>query len=146
MPDAHNWLIDHTGIGVSDIFRSARFYAATLGPLGMKPVVRIARNFAPLDCDGPDLAGVAFGVDHPAFWIDVFHPAGVRQHTAFRATSRRQVDDFHAAALRCGGADNGPPGLRGGGYPPGYYAAFVLDPDGTNIEAVFREAAETQAP
>ena len=144
MPDNRNWLIDHTGIGVSDILKSARFYAAAFRPLGMKAVVRIARNFEPLDHDGPDLAGVAFGVDLPVFWIDVFHPPGVRQHTAFRALSRRQVDEFHAAALRHDGTENGAPGLRAGGYPPGYYAAFVLDPDGNNIEAVFREPAPTQ--
>jgi predicted lactoylglutathione lyase len=58
---------------------------------------------------------------------------------AFAAKSRADVDAFHAAALKVGGTDNGAPGLRAGGYPPGYYAAFVLDPDGNNIEAVFRE-------
>jgi len=70
------------------------------------------------------------------FWIDLFHPHGVKQHTAFRARSRQQVDAFHEAALVAGGMDNGQPGLRSGSY----YAAFVLDPDGNNIEAVFREA------
>jgi hypothetical protein len=63
----------------------------------------------------------------------------VKQHTAFVAQSRAAVDAFHAAALSANGTDNGPPGLREAqGYPPGYYAAFVLDPDGNNIEAVFR--------
>jgi catechol 2,3-dioxygenase-like lactoylglutathione lyase family enzyme len=64
----------------------------------------------------------------------------VRQHTAFAAKNRAEVDTFHAAALKAGGTDNGPPGLRDttNGYPPGYYAAFVLDPNGNNIEAVFR--------
>ena len=76
----------------------------------------------------------------PGFWIDRFHPHGVKQHTAFVARSRAEVDAFHAAALKTGGTDNGPPGLRdtAEGYPPGYYAAFVLDPDGNNVEAVFR--------
>jgi catechol 2,3-dioxygenase-like lactoylglutathione lyase family enzyme len=69
-----------------------------------------------------------------------FTPHGVKQHTAFAAGNRAEVDAFHAAALTAGGTDNGPPGLRdtSAGHPPGYYAAFVLDPDGNNIEAVFR--------
>jgi predicted lactoylglutathione lyase len=64
----------------------------------------------------------------------------VKQHTAFAAKNRAEVDGFHAAALKAGGVDNGPSGLRNlaDGYPPGYYAAFVLDPDGNNLEAVFR--------
>ena len=65
---------------------------------------------------------------------DRFHPHSVRQHTAFAANSRTEVDAFHAAALRAGGTDNGAPGQR----RPNYYAAFVPDPDGNNIEAVFR--------
>ncbi|WP_254380077.1 VOC family protein [Corallococcus exiguus] len=89
----------------------------------------------------PGADGIGYGRDYPIFWIDRFHPHGVKQHTAFAATSRAQVDAFHSAAVAAGGADNGPPGLRGveTGYPAGYYAAFVLDPDGNNIEAVFRE-------
>jgi catechol 2,3-dioxygenase-like lactoylglutathione lyase family enzyme len=65
----------------------------------------------------------------------------VKQHTAFAAGNRAEVDAFHAAGVQAGGTDNGAPGLRGTaeGYPPGYYAAFVLDPDGNNMEAVFRE-------
>jgi len=86
-------------------------------------------------------AGVrACVVDYPVFWIDRFHPHGARQHTALTAHSRQQVNAFHAAGIGAGGTDNGPPALRNVPYPPGYYAAFVLDPDGNNIEAVFREA------
>ena len=102
--------------------------------------MRISRDFRPAEDASMDLGGVAYGIDYPAFWIDVFHPHGVKQHTAFRAQSRQQVDAFHQAALLVGGTDNGQPGLRSGGYPPGYYAAFVLDPDGNNVEVVFREA------
>lgn len=124
-------MIDHTGIGVSDVARSAAFYDAALGALGLRRVIQLPEN------DGAD--GVAYGVDLPFFWIDRFHPFGTKQHTAFVARSRSQVDAFYAAALRAGGTDNGPPGLREDqGYPAGYYAAFVLDPDGNNIEAVFR--------
>lgn len=123
-------MIDHTGIGVSDVRRSALFYDAALGALGMRRVIQLPES------DGAD--GVGYGIDYPVFWIDRYHPHGVKQHTAFAAKSRAEVDAFHAAALQAGGTDNGPPGLRGGGYPPGYYAAFVLDPDGNNMEAVFR--------
>ena len=139
MTDSRNWLIDHTGIGAFNIHRSVRFYEAALHPLNVKIVMRISRTFEPAEGDSADLGGVAFGIDYPTFWIDVFHPHDVKQHVAFRAQSRQQVDAFHQAALLAGGTDNGAPGLRSGSYPPGYYAAFVLDPDGNNIEAVFRE-------
>ena len=126
-------MIDHTGIGVASVARSAAFYDAALGALGLRRVVQLPEN------DGAD--GVGYGADYPVFWIDRFHPHGLKQHTAFAAKSRTEVDAFHAAALKAGGTDNGTPGLRNAaaGYPPGYYAAFVLDPDGNNIEAVCRE-------
>lgn len=140
MSQTLNWRIDHTGIGVADMSAAARFYDAALGALGLRPVARITRNFeAASGADDPDLAGVGYGVDYPIFWIDLFHPSGVRQHTAFRAINRAEVEAFHDAAIAAGGQDNGGPGLRAGGYPFGYFAAFVLDPDGNNIEAVFRE-------
>ncbi len=124
-------MIDHTGIGVADVAHSAAFYDAALAALGLHRVAQLG--------NGADAVG--YGVDYPVFWIDRFHPHGVKQHTAFAARSCAEVDAFHAAALRAGGTDNGPPGLRdtAKGYPPGYYAAFVLDPDGNNMEAVFRE-------
>jgi catechol 2,3-dioxygenase-like lactoylglutathione lyase family enzyme len=121
-------MIDHTGIGVADVARMTAFYDAALGALGLRRAEEI---------DG----GIGYGRDYPVFWIDRFHPAGTRNHTAFVAISRAQVDAFHAAAIAAGGTDHGPPGIRTGGYPPGYYAAFVLDPEGNNIEAVFREPA-----
>lgn len=125
-------MIDHTGIGVADMARSARFYDAALGALGLRRAMQMPPG------NGSD--GVGYGVDFPVFWIDRFHPHGVKQHTAFAAKSRADVDAFHAAALVAGGRDNGPPGLRdtAAGYPTQYYAAFVLDPDGNNIEAVCR--------
>jgi catechol 2,3-dioxygenase-like lactoylglutathione lyase family enzyme len=127
-------MIDHTGIGVADMARSAAFYDAALGALGLRRAMQLPENM------GTD--GVGYGVHYPVFWIDRFHPHGVKQHTAFMAKSRAEVAAFHAAALQAGGTDNGPPGLRptSQGYPPGYYAAFVLDPDGNNMEAVFRES------
>jgi len=125
-------MIDHTGIGVSDVARSAIFYDSALKPLGLSRVAQLPPE------SGKD--GIGYGHKYPIFWIDRFHPHGVKQHTAFVAMSRSEVDAFYDAALNVGGRDNGPPGLRGpeAGYPPGYYAAFVLDPDDNNIEAVFR--------
>jgi catechol 2,3-dioxygenase-like lactoylglutathione lyase family enzyme len=125
-------MIDHTGIGVSDMARSAIFYDAALKALGLSRVAQMPPE------SGKD--GIGYGYKYPIFWIDRFHPHSVKQHTAFVAMSRSEVDAFHAAARSAGGRDNGPPGLRRteAGYPPGYYAAFVLDPDDNNIEAVFR--------
>ena len=125
-------MIDRTGIGVADVARSAAFYDAALGALGLRRVEQIPEN------DGADAVG--YGVHYPIFWIDRFHPHSVKQHTAFAARNRAEVDAFYTAALKAGGTDNGRPGLRdtAEGYPPGYYAAFVLDPDGNNMEAVFR--------
>lgn len=135
-----NWRIDHTGIGVSDILSSARFYDAALEALALRPLAMITKQFGIATAsDDPELGGVGYGADYPIFWIDLFHPSNVRQHTAFRAQSRAEVVDFFERAIAAGGRDNGAPGLRRDGYPPGYYAAFVLDPDGNNIEAVFRE-------
>ncbi len=119
-------MIDHTGIGVADVAVSARFYDAALKALGMRRVMQMPENV------GSD--GIGYGIDFPVFWIDCFHSHSVKQHTAFAAKSPAEVDAFHAAALAAGGTDNGGPGLR----RPGYYAAFVLDPDGNNMEAVFR--------
>lgn len=126
-------MIDHTGIGVADVGRSAAFYDAALGAIGMRRVMQLPPG------DGSDAVG--YGIDYPVFWIDRFHSHSTKQHTAFAARSRAAVDAFHAGALRAGGVDNGAPGLRDPetGYPAGYYAAFVIDPDGNNMEAVFRE-------
>ena len=126
-------MIDHTGIGVADVARSALFYDAVFRALGVRRFMQLPPE------TGADAVG--YGNPYPIFWIDRFHPHSVKQHTAFVAQSREQVDAFHADALSAGGVDNGAPGLREapvGAKPSGYYAAFVLDPDGNNIEAVFR--------
>lgn len=88
--------------------------------------------------EGSGTDGVGYGVDYPVFWIDKFHPHSIRQHTAFVASSRPAVDAFHSAALGASGTDNGAPGARKDQTTSTYYAAFVLDPDGNNMEAVFR--------
>jgi catechol 2,3-dioxygenase-like lactoylglutathione lyase family enzyme len=122
-------MIDHTGIGVADVGRSATFYDAALGALGLRRVRQSP--------EGVGTDGIGYGVDYPVSWIDRYHPHSVRQHTAFAAKNRAEVDAFHAAALTAGGSDNGAPGLREH-YTSNYYAAFVLDPDGNDMEAVFR--------
>ena len=123
-------MIDHTGIGVSDVATAAAFYDAALGALGMRRAIQMPEN------TGAD--GVGYGIEYPIFWIDRFHPHSTRQHTAFGAKSRVEVDAFYAAAIGAGGTDHGAPAAREGQSTPIYYAAFVLDPDGNNIEAVFR--------
>jgi len=125
-------MIDHTGIGVADVAVSSAFYDAALGALGMHRAMQMP--------EGVGSDGVGYGVTYPTFWIDRFHPHSARQHTAFAASSRDAVDAFHRAALSAGGKDNGLPGFREKQSTPVYYAAFVLDPDGNNIEAVFRGA------
>jgi catechol 2,3-dioxygenase-like lactoylglutathione lyase family enzyme len=123
-------MIDHTGIGVANVAASAAFYDAALGALGMRRAMQMP--------EGKGTDGVGYGFDYPIFWIDRFHPHTARQHTAFAARSPAEVDAFYAAAVRAGGKDNGAPGARKNQSTSTYYAAFVLDPDGNNIEAVFR--------
>ena len=118
-------MIDHTGIGVADVGRSATFYDAALGELGMRRVIQMPDNA------GTD--GVGYCFDYPLFWIDRYHPHSVKQHIAIAAKTRAEVGAFYAAALKAGGAENGAPGLR----RPNYYAVFVLDLEGNNIETAF---------
>ncbi len=104
-------MTDHTGIGVEDMGRSAAFYDAALGALGLRRAMQFPEN------EGTD--GIGYGVDYPIFWIDRFHPHSVRQHVAFAAKSRAEVESFHVAASQAGGTDNGAPGLREGATRPG---------------------------
>lgn len=125
-------LIDHVQLVVRDLEASKRFYTAICDVLGV-----------PLGGEGPDF-----------FWFDELfvssadsraasgQPTG-RMHLAFQATDRATVDRFHTATIAAGGRDNGAPGLRP--YHPAYYAAFVLDPDGNNIEAVHHGPARRSA-
>ena len=124
-------MIDHMGIAVSDIEKSRKFYEAALAPLGMS----VQMEATP---DQTESGGTALGFGVPGekvFWIADQERPGEGTHVAFRADRRNQVDAFHAAALKAGGKDNGAPGPRPH-YGPNYYAAFVYDPDGANIEAV----------
>lgn len=128
-------MLDHMTLGVEDIMRSVAFFSSALAPLGIKQVDQTEQD--------DTLHAVGFGASYPIFWIHRAQPLVVKVHAAFVATSTDEVDAFHQAALAAGGSDHGAPGLRSHkGYPKGYYAAFVLDPDGNNIEAVFRNAPE----
>lgn len=122
-------MIDHLSLGVSDFARSKAFYERALAPLGYGVLMEFAH-------DDAHVAGLGELVTKkPDFWIGGGTPNTPRLHVAFRAESRAAVDAFHAAALAAGGTDNGAPGLRPQ-YHPNYYGAFVLDPDGHNVEAV----------
>jgi len=127
-------MIDHVGIPVSDYARAKRFYAAALAPLGYSLIMEVQQ-------DENDAPAAGFGADgKPDFWIGAEGGLNKVVHIAFVAKDRAQVDAFHRAALSSGGKDNGAPGLRRL-YHPNYYAAFVLDPDGHNIEAVCHRPA-----
>lgn len=124
-------MIDHLGLAVSDIERSRAFYEKALAPLGIHKTMEV----------GPDKTesggtAMAFGRGEDAvFWIADKERPGEGTHIAFTAKARADVDAFHKAALEAGGRDHGKPGLRPN-YGPNYYAAFVYDPDGINVEAV----------
>jgi catechol 2,3-dioxygenase-like lactoylglutathione lyase family enzyme len=128
-------MIDHVGFAVADAERSRVFYEAALAPLGLELVMSV-----PAEENGSGGAAHGFGTEgDPFFWIGDNERVREGTHVAFRVDSRAEVDAFHAAALAAGGRDNGAPGLRPR-YGPNYYAAFVFDPDGANIEAVCHKA------
>jgi catechol 2,3-dioxygenase-like lactoylglutathione lyase family enzyme len=126
MPESHaGRLLDHLHLRVRDLDASRRFYEGAVAPLG-------------LDVKGGE---GWFSIDELFVSDDGSPTSGL--HIAFQANDRDTVDRFHEAALGAGGRDNGGPGERE--YHPGYYAAFVLDPDGTNVEAVFHGPVERSA-
>jgi catechol 2,3-dioxygenase-like lactoylglutathione lyase family enzyme len=125
-------MIDHVSLGVRNVERSKRFYDATLQPLGYR-------------CLSSSAESAGYGAEAPALWLSATPwpvPPDARSglHFCFTAPSRKAVDAFHASGLAAGGRDNGPPGLRPD-YGAGYYAAFLVDPDGYRIEAYFAEPA-----
>ncbi|HEX2567918.1 MAG TPA: VOC family protein [Polyangia bacterium] len=120
-------MLDHIGIKVRDYNKSREFYRVALAPLGYSLLMEFPEQGPPI------YAG--FGADgKPDFWISQGEQVAPI-HFAFVLDDRKAVDAFHAAALKAGAKDNGPPGLRTE-YHPNYYGAFVLDPDGNNVEAV----------
>jgi catechol 2,3-dioxygenase-like lactoylglutathione lyase family enzyme len=123
-------MIDHTGLNVSDPKKSRNFYDKALAPLGYRVLMEI-----PTEITGGKVV-LGYGIaPKPDFWVAEGTPQAPPLHIALRADDRKQVDEFYKAALAAGGRDNGPPGLRPH-YHKDYYGAFVLDPDGHNIEAV----------
>ena len=119
-------MLNHVSIGVRDIARTKRFYDAALAPLGYR-------------CLSDSPTSLGYGKNAVAFWISQTErpvPADMASglHFCFDAPDRASVADFHAAALKQGGKDNGKPGLRAD-YDPNYYAAFAIDPDGYRVEA-----------
>src|SRR5687768_3530892 len=124
-------MIDHVGYAVSDLERSRRFYDAALAPLGLAVIMRV-----PADQNPSGGTALGYGKDgNPFFWIGDNERVGEGTHVAFRVETRAEVEAFHAAGLAAGGTDHGGPGVREH-YGPNYYAAYLLDPDGLNIEAV----------
>ena len=131
-------MIDHIGLRVADLAASKAFYDAALAPLGVDVVMSVGAELtgrSDVLGYGPRADGRDIQAGKPTFWIGEDETLTGPLHVAFVAPSRAAVDAFHAAALAAGGTDNGPPGVRPH-YHPNYYGAFVLDPDGRNIEAV----------
>jgi catechol 2,3-dioxygenase-like lactoylglutathione lyase family enzyme len=118
-------MIDHITFGVSNFERSTAFYDRALAPLGVKRLFDVPGG----------ARSTGYGDTRPWFWIAEENATRGKLHICLQAKTRKDVDAFHAAALAAGGTDNGAPGLRAH-YHPTYYGAFVLDPDGHNIEAV----------
>src|SRR5258705_419773 len=116
-------MIDHAVVRVKNLKESRRFYEAALQPLGY----RVLKEF-------PGFFGLGTG-EKTDFWIGQDDAVTIGVHLAFASRDRKSVDAFHAAALKAGGKDHGAPGVRAH-YHAGYYGAFVLDPEGNNIEAV----------
>ena len=128
-------MIDHTGLAVSDLLTSRAFYAAALQPLGIELIMEVTAEQTGAG------AHAGFGVaKKPFFWIGDHGSPCSGVHIAFTAESRAQVDQFYRAALHAGGKNNGEPDPRPH-YHENYYGAFVLDPDGNNIEAVCHTSA-----
>ena len=124
-------MLDHVGFAVTDAERSRAFYEKALAPIGITLI-------ATATPDQTEAGGTAHGFGSngkPYFWVGDNERVGEGTHVAFAVDSRALVDAFYAAAMAADGRDNGPPGLRPQ-YHPDYYAAFVRDPDGNNIDAV----------
>jgi catechol 2,3-dioxygenase-like lactoylglutathione lyase family enzyme len=129
-------MIDHVGFAVTNLDASKAFYEAALAPLGIALLMTVTP-------EQTEAGGTAIGFgkdDKPSFWIGDNERVGEGTHIAFTADARDQVDAFYQGAMAAGGRDNGAPGIRAH-YHPDYYAAFMLDPDGMNIEAVCHRPA-----
>ena len=128
-------MLDHTGLVVSDLTQTRRFYDAIAKPLGLA-TQDINKDFFLLGRGPGQIPYLWIGTLRPSYWAQGSRPGLNQMHVAFTAPSKQAVDEFYTAGIAAGGRDNGPPGPRD--YAEKYYGAFVLDPDGNNIEAVYR--------
>lgn len=129
-------MLDHITFGVSDFDKSTAFYDVAFAPLGVCRLFDVPREHS------GGVRATGYGDRRPWFWLAEQDTTKGKLHIALRAESRSDVDAFYTAALTAGGADNGAPGLRPH-YHASYYGAFVLDPDGHNIEAVCHLPADS---
>ena len=127
-------IIDHTSLSVADFAAMLAFYEKALAPLGVKVLMRFGKEVT----GNVEVAGL--GREKPFLWIADAGKTEPRVHLAIRADSDAEVDAFYQAGIAAGGKDNGGPGLRPH-YHPGYYGAFVIDPEGHNLEAVCHHGA-----
>jgi len=132
-------MLDHTGIVVTDLAKARRFYDAIAKPLGLAAASNGPDSFLFGKSADEPIPYLWIGTLIPSYWVEGSRPGINQMHVAFVAKDKAAVDAFYEAALAAGGKDNGPPGPREGAGD--YYGAFVLDPDGNNIEACCRGAA-----
>lgn len=132
-------MLDHTGIVVTDLARARRFYDAIAKPLGLATAANSPQSFLMGKSAAERIPYLWIGTLIPSYWAEGSRAGLNQMHVAFVAPSKAAVDEFHRAALEAGGRDNGKPGPREGAS--NYYGAFVLDPDGNNIEACCRDPA-----
>lgn len=133
-------MLDHTGIVVTDLARAKAFYDAIARPLGLSTKALGPQSFLLGKSSRQPIPYLWIGTMIPSYWAEGSRPGINQMHVAFVAPDRAGVNAFYKAALAAGGRDNGPPGHREP-YGDQYYGAFVLDPDGNNIEACVRGAA-----
>jgi catechol 2,3-dioxygenase-like lactoylglutathione lyase family enzyme len=131
-------MLDHMGFRVRDLAAARQFYDACTAPLGLATIDNSENSFLIGESAAKPLPFIWVGTSLPAFWTPAHKTSAAPIHIAFRAKDREAVNAFYVAALDAGGMDNGAPGPRGG-ESQHYYAAFVLDPDGNNVEAGVRE-------
>ncbi|KFL30404.1 hypothetical protein JP75_14535 [Devosia riboflavina] len=132
-------MLDHTGLVVTDLAKARRFYDAIAAALGLQTISNSEESFLFGKSKEEPIPYLWIGTTRPSYWVEGSRPGINQMHVAFRAENKAMVEAFYKAALENGGTDNGAPGPRDG--VPDYYGAFVLDPDGNNIEACARGEA-----
>jgi catechol 2,3-dioxygenase-like lactoylglutathione lyase family enzyme len=130
-------MLDHTGIVVSDLAKARRFYDAIAAALGLSTSSNSPQSFLFGKSEQEPIPYLWIGTLRPSYWAEGSRAGLNQMHVAFVASGKEMVDAFYKAALEAGGRDNGKPGPRTGAE--NYYGAFVLDPDGNNIEACYRQ-------